>query len=446
MVLSDSSRVLRWSRWGVLLASLVMACALVLPTWFAFRGTHDASHIVARGQGQAIVEAIVGRLRATRGRPTEADLNEIYEALTSSGLRYVRLTGRVQLEAGTPTNEGTREYPWRAERDAPTFASVGDRVRMVSNLPPPRREGPRRGNGLGPPPRGEGPPPGGPPPGGRPPRQGPPGGPPSLIVEFDPGPANDLVTRARTSLVINCCVAAGLLIASWFAFLWMRRQERGEVARARERHLATLGEMSAVLAHEIRNPLASLKGHAQLLAESLEGDNEKEAKANRVVHEAIRLETLTTDLLDFVRTGKIHRTQANPADLVNRAAMDVGSDRIVVQTEAAPASFAMDGDRMQQVLVNLLSNGLQASDDGKVYARVEREADRLVFTVTDSGKGIPEERLEDMFAPFHTTKVRGTGLGLAVVRRIVELHGGTVTASNAKDGGAQFRIEIPEVS
>jgi two-component system sensor histidine kinase HydH len=204
--------------------------------------------------------------------------------------------------------------------------------------------------------------------------------------------------------------------------------------------------MSAVLAHEIRNPLASLKGHAQLLAESLEGDSEKETKANRVVHEAIRLETLTTDLLDFVRTGKICRTQVNPADLIHRAAMDVDSDRIVAQTDAAPASFAMDGDRMQQALVNLLSNGLQASDEGKVVARVEGEADRLVFTVTDSGKGIPEDRLEDMFAPFHTTKVRGTGLGLAVVRRIVELHGGTVTASNAKDGGAQFRIEIPEES
>lgn len=430
----DSSRVLRWSRWGVLLASLVMACALVLPTWFAYTGIRDASNIVARGHGQAITEAVTGRLRAIRGRPTTEQLVEIQEALASSGLHYIRLSAgnRDVLQAGTPSTE--TEKHWRAQPGAPAFANVGDRVRMVSRLPPPREHRPRGPN------HGDGPPRDGPP------REGPPDGHqgPSLVLEFDPGPANDLVTKVRTSLVINGCVALGLLIGSWFGFLWMRRQEQGELARARERHLATLGEMSAVLAHEIRNPLASLKGHAQLLAESLEDNSDDEAKANRVVNEAVRLEKLTTDLLDFVRTGEIHRAKVAPAEVLRRAALDVNSDRIVLDTDDAPEFFKFDGDRMQQALVNLFSNGLQASSEGPVHARVGRDADRLVFTVTDSGKGIPEDQLETMFAPFHTTKVRGTGLGLAVVRRIVELHGGSVTASNTKAGGAQFRIEIPE--
>ncbi len=445
---------MRWSRWGVLLASLLVALVLVLPTWFGYVGALDASQIVARGQGQAIEEGIVGRLRGVRGPPDDEDLAEILEALSPSGLRYLEMTGRQLQSVGQ-----ARVTAERAERPGPgagpTFTFGKDRVRMETSLPPPR--GPRGPEGRPAPPRDHvggrpGPPPhdfGGNP-GAREERSGPP--PPGearrgprLIIEFDSGSATQLVARARTSLIINSTAAVALLIASWFAFLWMRRQERGELARARERHLATLGEMSAILAHEIRNPLTSLKGHAQLLAESLEETPEKQEKAKRVVKEAIRLETLTTDLLDFVRTGKIRPQLCDPGDLLKRACAEVGPDNIVVDIPSSSTKCMIDSDRMQQALTNLLRNATQASD-GSVEASVKRNTSELVFEVRDRGPGIPPDEIEHVFDAFHTTKTRGTGLGLAVVRRIVELHKGRVSATNHEDGGAVFRIEIPVVN
>src|SRR5262249_54531799 len=128
---------------------------------------------------------------------------------------------------------------------------------------------------------------------------------------------------------------------------------------AHERRLASLGEMSAVLAHEIRNPLASLKGNAQLLAEKLPPGDRTRQKADRVVDEAIRLETLTNNLLAFVRTGELARASASPAALLREAAAAV-DPAIEVDDAAAPARWSLDPERIRQVLVNLLENALQA--------------------------------------------------------------------------------------
>jgi two-component system sensor histidine kinase HydH len=416
----------------VLLAALVAAIVLVLPTWFGYVGAQGASEIVVRGQGQAIEEAIVGRMRAVQGPPSQSDLEEILSALSDSGLRYLEISGPVGLHAGEPRIDSRiRE---QVGPGGNRFTVAHGRVRMLARMPPPRGR------------RGPGPPP--PPPGAFAERLGPPPprpqDSPPLIIEFDPGPAQELVARARTSLIINCCAAASLLIAAGFAFFWMRRQERRELTRSRERHLATLGEMSAVLAHEIRNPLASLKGHAQLLAESLQGTPDKVKKADRVVAEALRLETLTTDLLDFVRTGEIRRQRCDPATVLEQAANDVGSERIRLDLSSAPSACTMDSDRMQQALSNLLRNATQAGD-GAVDACVKLEGGSTIFEVRDHGPGIAPEALDKVFDPFHTTKVRGTGLGLAVVRRVVELHQGTIVASNHPEGGALFRIALPEL-
>ena len=294
------------------------------------------------------------------------------------------------------------------------------------------------------------------PPGMNPPGMGPPGfmrpgmrpaGQPwVLAIEFEPETADGLVKRGRTSLLVNSSVASALMLFGLIGFTWMRRRARTEVLRVRARHLATLGEMSAVLAHEIRNPLTSLKGYAQLLAESLDGDAQKQRKAQRVVNEAIRLEVLTTDLLDFVRTDKIRRSIEDPKAILERAADEVDSDRIIVEADSAPERWSLDPDRIQQALSNLLRNALQVRDDGLVNATVKRAGTHLVYEVRDRGNGVPEENLAAIFEPFHTTKAQGTGLGLAVVRQVVELHGGRVTAENHPEGGAKFRIELPEDS
>src|SRR5262249_30131974 len=134
-------------------------------------------------------------------------------------------------------------------------------------------------------------------------------------------------------------------------------RQREERTRERERRLASLGEMSAVLAHEIRNPLASLKGNAQLLAASL--DDKARTKAERVVADAKRLEQLTTDLLAFVRTGDLQRAPSAPGALVREAAGSVDAT-IAVEDAAAPQAWSLDAARIRQVLVNLFDNAVAA--------------------------------------------------------------------------------------
>src|SRR5439155_21048299 len=133
------------------------------------------------------------------------------------------------------------------------------------------------------------------------------------------------------------------------------RRSAEDRARGRERRLASLGEMSAVLAHEIRNPLASLKGNAQLLAAMLPADDKPRAKADRVVDEALRLEQLTSDLLAFVRTGELQRAAVDPAQLVREAAAGLA---VEVDGTGAPRAWSLDAARMRQVVVNLLDNAV----------------------------------------------------------------------------------------
>jgi two-component system sensor histidine kinase HydH len=268
---------------------------------------------------------------------------------------------------------------------------------------------------------------------------------PRYILEIEPVQADALREASTYTLGVGVVAAISLL---GVAIVLVRREARrnaDERDRERERRLAHLGEMSAVLAHEIKNPLASLKGNAQLLAQMLaksqpEGDKQR-AKAERVVDEAVRLEQLTNDLLHFVRTGAIQRTAIDPAALVREAADSVPGE-VVVETAAAPATWSLDGARIRQVIVNLIDNAVAAG--APVAVDVRKDQHQLVIEVADHGPGVPAEDRERIFEPFFTGKTQGTGLGLAVARRVVELHGGTLSVHSSPRGGALFRAEIPE--
>jgi two-component system sensor histidine kinase HydH len=261
-------------------------------------------------------------------------------------------------------------------------------------------------------------------------------------MEFEPRVAEGLRGDAMRTLGIGALAAGGLLLLALWLVRWFLRREALERQAERDRRLAHLGEMSAVLAHEIRNPLASLKGNAQLLARSLPEGDRPRAKAERVVDEAVRLEALCNDLLDFVRAGEIARADADPAALLRDAAAAVGDDGIEVDTAGAPTRWPLDGERIRQVLTNLLENATQAGGE-RVAASVSLDQQRLAYVVRDWGSGIPEEDMDKIYEPFYTRRTRGTGLGLAVAKRLVELHGGTITAANATGGGAEFRILLP---
>jgi two-component system sensor histidine kinase HydH len=171
----------------------------------------------------------------------------------------------------------------------------------------------------------------------------------------------------------------------------------------------------------------------------------EEARAQRVVAEAVRLEELTRDLLAFVRTGEIRRRDVAPAEVLRGAVDEVDASRIDVDAAAAPARWSLDDGRLRQALVNVLRNAIDAAPGERVAARLWSEGARLRVEVRDRGAGLDAGREDAIFEPFHTTKVHGTGLGLAVARRIVELHGGKIAARNHPAGGAIFDLSIPAV-
>jgi two-component system sensor histidine kinase HydH len=430
-------------RWAPVVLGLAMGGTLAVTLVVGYLGLRGGGEALVEGQAGALVRTVSRTMRLLGRPPATSDLEEFLVDNRADGVRWIALVrgdGTVAAQAGVSL-VGTFVPPGRSG-GPPAARRVGERVRVA--IPPPH-------DGPPPPPPY---PPAGAPAGGPP---GPPGPaawdlPPSgggaepawLVLEFEPLLAQELEAQGLRTLVVGLAAAA-LFVA--FALVFVRAQRQREALERRleqERRLAVLGEMSAVLAHEIRNPLTALKGHAQLLAEALPGEGAERAKVDRVVREALRLETLTSDLLDFVRSGEIRREDAAPAELLRAAAEEVDADRFELRVDAAPARWSLDPTRLRQALVNVLRNAAQATPAGARAAAEALERDgRLVFEVRDRGPGIPAGEEERIFEPFHTTRVRGTGLGLAVARRVVALHGGTIAAHNGPDGGAVFVLELP---
>jgi two-component system sensor histidine kinase HydH len=264
-----------------------------------------------------------------------------------------------------------------------------------------------------------------------------------VVWEFEPTAGHSVTRRALVGLVLSSSAALVLMSAAVVLWHFGRRTERMRAELVHKEHLARLGAMSAVLAHEIRNPLAALKGNAQLLAEDPHSPRVEQRIAH-VVKAAVRLEALTNDLLHFARSGAVQAAPTSPAEVLESAALTMATERILLCLSGAPPSWRLDASRMEQVLINLLDNALKVTpDDKQVVAEVRRSGGHLLYAVRDHGPGVPESERARIFEPFHTTGVRGTGLGLAVARRIVELHGGHIEVEDAPEGGAVFRVLIP---
>lgn len=400
-------RVTPLAGWSVVVAFLLIGFALLATVWTTRSAVVDASQAVRRGQALAMEQTVRADLADLEGPPTQADLDRILADHRAEGLRYLAMVeGRDQivLSAGAPVTTDVGEQPARRRRfDELVDGRLRLQVRPFRRL----RDGGRAWR---------------------------------VVIEIEPVQATALRGAATLTLGIGALAAASLL---GVAIVLVRREARRhamEREREHERRLASLGEMSAVLAHEIKNPLASLKGNAQLLAAMLPAGEKPRAKAERVVDEAVRLETLTNDLLQFVRTGSIRREDVDPAAVVRDAAAAVKGD-VTIDVARAPRTWSLDAGRMREVIVNLVDNAVAAGEP--VTVEVSAAGGKLVIEVCDRGPGIAEEDRAKIFEPFFTGKTQGTGLGLAVVRRTIELHGGSVEALDNSGGGARFRVEIP---
>ena len=232
-----------------------------------------------------------------------------------------------------------------------------------------------------------------------------------------------------------------------------RVNEQLEMASERllvQERLAAAGELAAGLAHEIRNPLASIKTFAEYLPTKYKDASFRERFFRIVQTEIERIDGIVKDLLNFAKPAPLQLQPVN----ISRLAQDtltLLSDRCLKQGVHLATSFkenghTIEGDpqQLKQVILNLLLNSLDAMPQGgELSVQTKVTNGILTLRVTDTGEGVPHDRIHQIWDPFFTTKERGMGLGLAIVKGIVERHGGRISFSSRPGHGTVVEIELP---
>jgi PAS domain S-box-containing protein len=225
-------------------------------------------------------------------------------------------------------------------------------------------------------------------------------------------------------------------------------RKAAEERLAQQAALARLGQMAAVVAHEVRNPLAGIKGAIQvLLSRRPPADMEVQVMCD-VVARIDALSDLINDVMLFARPKPPHPTLFDLRPLVLEAIAMVRRDptgaQLDITLDGPDMAVTADRDLIRGAVLNLLLNAAQAmGGKGRITVSIGQRNERCVLEIRDTGPGIPAELRDSIFEPFFTTKARGGGLGLPIARRTAELHGGTLTLAAPHDGGAQFTLTIP---
>jgi signal transduction histidine kinase len=228
-----------------------------------------------------------------------------------------------------------------------------------------------------------------------------------------------------------------------------RHNQQVEQAARRSDRLAALGQLSAGLAHELRNPLGTIKASAELLQRNVSAENDVAREmAGFIGSEVDRTNSLVTRFLQFARPLKLRRDNADLAQTIDRAIAQVEREAkgAAIYKNYAPeiAPFPFDAELMERVFYNLILNAVQASASGGAVSVKTRAADGAVeIAVIDRGVGIEPQQRDSIFNPFFTTKPEGVGLGLAIVSKIVDEHGGKITVESEPGKGSVFHVLLP---
>ncbi|MHB8880267.1 MAG: two-component system sensor histidine kinase NtrB [Thermodesulfovibrionales bacterium] len=266
-------------------------------------------------------------------------------------------------------------------------------------------------------------------------------------------PAEKIIREARTQVALISFITLALWITAFFFIRAMKRAEKMEKLIAEKEQMAVLGEMASTLAHEIRNPLGSIKGFAQYV---MEQDLQNSRKyLDIIVAESERLETLTEDLLRYSRPEKVSPVLCNLSELVDevllRGIIDSPPDSSIKRTITIPAGLSImtDRDKLKQILLNLLQNARDAvGERSAAGAAISISAagvdnDTICIIIEDNGPGMDRTTLDSALQPFFTTKTKGTGLGLAIVGKLVKALGGSIELQSGQGQGSVVRIYLP---
>jgi two-component system sensor histidine kinase PilS (NtrC family) len=226
-----------------------------------------------------------------------------------------------------------------------------------------------------------------------------------------------------------------------------------ETSRRQDR-LAAIGRMAASIAHEIRNPLAAMRGSIQMLRSETDSDSSQAELMEIILRESDRLNRIITDFLNYARPRSLTQARVDVGDLLHqtfalmRHSPEISPDQTIVEQLPAEPIFAeADEGQLKQVFWNLARNALQAMPQGgTLQATLEKNSDsRLRIAFTDSGRGMSPEQVDHLFEPFSST-TGGTGLGLSIVYQIIRDHGGTINVRSLVGQGTTITVELPMAS
>jgi signal transduction histidine kinase len=257
------------------------------------------------------------------------------------------------------------------------------------------------------------------------------------------GPPGEIYQTARTILI-------GLAMTAVIAALAVHYRTGYERQLLERERLAAVGELAAMVAHEVRNPLAGIRGGCEILLEGYAPGDPRHEIGVEIIRQVDRLTRTVHDLLTFARPRAADPVPTDIHALIDRVVQNVRDDprngEVEVVRDFGPGVpvVHVDGRQMEQVFLNLALNAVQAMKHaGRVTITTRAAHRRLTVAVADSGPGIPAGSLDHVFQPFFTTRAQGTGLGLAIVKKIVEAHGGGIEAASPPGTGAVFTVTLP---
>jgi signal transduction histidine kinase len=264
---------------------------------------------------------------------------------------------------------------------------------------------------------------------------------PYLVVNWDGLSPADLDRMLSIAVYFIGSVILGKVIAGQ-----KKDQERAKDAES----LAAIGKSMAMVAHDMKTPLVSIGGFSRLVLRHLDQNFPHRDKLEIVIQETARLDSMVRDMLAFSKPLELNLARENIGELVKETlamAEAVSSKRgVKLRCELSERlqSVSLDAVRMKQVLVNLVTNAIEASPEGEtVTVKAHIKKRNLQIEVMDCGCGIPLEKRQEVFLPFFTTKKGGVGLGLDITKKIVESHGGSIEILDNKRKGLVFKVTIP---
>lgn len=235
-----------------------------------------------------------------------------------------------------------------------------------------------------------------------------------------------------------------------FLFIDLTELRRLEKTAELNKQLAQIGELTAGVVHELRNPLSVIAGMAELILRKCADGDAYHGKAQTIFSEAGHMEQLISQFLSFAKPFELRQALCPPMEVVERSvelAAPLAAHRqveLLVETRSGLPEILVDSSKMAQALSNILRNAVEVSAPGAgVRFQTRHIGDRIVFRIEDRGPGIHVGENDDLFSAFFSKKEGGTGLGLSIVHRIVTAHEGAVTYGNVGDGGAWFEVSLP---